>query len=290
MSCSHSILPHVSTISGSVSFLSSFIAQIPQVLETYEDKTVEGLSPYFLLAWLLGDITSLAGAVLTKQLPFQIILALYFLTNDIFICGQYYYYGVLHENKLATPGHEHKDAEERMAAVRSRTSDVSINAALNRRSWFAGILCMITGANGSPISVGIDSKGGSNFSEQAGTVLAWIGALCYVGARIPQLLKNYQRKSTDGLSPFLFINTLLANTTYNLSIFTSCEYLESLDKWDFVMREMPFIVGSAGTVLFDLTYFYQHYILYSEDMRLRELEGRLGVDPTTRDETSPLLS
>ena len=54
----------------------------PQIIETYRDKSVDGLSPYFLLAWLCGDITSLIGAKLTGQLLFQILLAIYFLLND----------------------------------------------------------------------------------------------------------------------------------------------------------------------------------------------------------------
>ncbi|CEP60684.1 Ypq2p LALA0_S01e16600g [Lachancea lanzarotensis] len=285
MSCSQSALAQVSIAAGYVSFLTSFIAQIPQVLETYVDKTVEGLSPLFLLAWLVGDITSLGGAILTDQLPFQIILAIYFLINDVFICGQYYYYGVLHENKLATPGHERMETEERITLVRSRSSDRHIEPNLNQRSWLAGLLCLSTGVRGMALGESFRvTSANSTAASQAGEVLAWAGALCYVGARIPQLYKNYQRKSTDGLSPFLFINTLLANTTYNVSIFTSCKFLEETNKWEFVMNELPFIVGSAGTVLFDFAYFYQHYVLYAEDMRLRRLETHLS-----NDETTPLL-
>ncbi|SCV06134.1 LANO_0H22848g1_1 [Lachancea nothofagi CBS 11611] len=284
--CPYSVLHHVSTITGSVSFVASLIAQIPQVLETYVDKTVEGLSPLFLLAWLVGDITMLAGALMTNQLKFQIVLALYFLANDLFVCGQYFYYGVLHDNKLATPGHEQINTEERMAIVRSRGSDVT---SLNQRSWFAGLLFFITGARGSPLGLTSDIKIESTIGMNAGVILSWAGASCYVGARIPQLLKNYRRKSTDGLSPFLFFNMLLANITYNVSIFTSCGFLECPDKWAFTMSEMPFIVGSAGTVVFDLIYFYQHYVLYAEDMHLRELEGQLNTGSTSNDEIAPLL-
>lgn len=278
MSCSHTILPHVSTVAGTVSFLSSFIAQIPQLLETYADKTVEGLSPIFLLAWLLGDITSVIGAVLTHQLAFQVILALYFLVNDLFICGQYYYYGILHQNKLATRGHEAMPVEERIATVRSRGSGAVLDARLKRKSWLASLFIFGNGAHGFPLILSAASLTVSpvppDNSMTIGRILSWAGAMCYVGARIPQLIKNYHRKSTDGLSPFLFLNTLLANTTYTLSIFTSCAYLGSEDKWAFAMNEMPFIVGSAGTIVFDIIYFYQNYVLYAEDMLLRELEAR----------------
>ncbi|CUS21790.1 LAQU0S04e00848g1_1 [Lachancea quebecensis] len=295
MPCSYRVLPHISTIAGSISFLSSFIAQIPQVLETYVDKTVEGLSPLFLLAWLFGDITTLIGATLTNQLPFQIILALYFLANDLFICGQYYYYGVMHNNELATPGHEYKTSDERLALVRSRGSELSIGAGAQRRSWIASLLCFGSQANAMPLAFIAENSGNGPSSSGLGMALAWAGAMCYVSARIPQLIKNYQRKSTDGLSPFLFINTLIANLTYTISIFTSCEFLSNDDRWGFAMSELPFIIGSTGTILFDLIYFYQHYILYASDMRLRELEAHVDGPISEEErvaratETTPLL-
>ncbi|KAL2710218.1 putative vacuolar amino acid transporter YPQ2 [Kluyveromyces marxianus] len=114
-----------------------------------------------------------------------------------------------------------------------------------------------------------------------GQVFSWVGAMAYFYARIPQLIKNYRRKSTDGLSPLLFVCTLLANVTYTLSIFTSCSFLTSDDKHEFVMNALPFIVGSAGTIVFDFTYFYQHYVLYADDNIIRRLES---------DEYMPLIS
>lgn len=115
----------------------------------------------------------------------------------------------------------------------------------------------------------------------------------YVGARIPQLIKNYQRKSTDGLSPFLFATTLLGNITYNVSIFTSHSYLGNDDKWGFIVKTMPFIFGSAGTIVFDLIYFYQYYVLYAEDGKLRSLERELlreGSVTSFASEQTPLLT
>lgn len=299
MSCSHSYWTYFSNINGSVSFLSSFISLFPQILETYRDKTVEGLSPFFLLAWLLGDITSLVGAILTKQLSFQIILALYFLLNDFCICCQYYYYGVLHQNKLATIGHESrvptdigrgdhyntqaptmdKDARKHLRDHLAQdvfktvkvTGAVLLAQSKPKRARACGInkgVCILSEI------LELHPLPGQNSGQQnhVGSLLSWAGALFYVGARIPQLIKNYERKSTDGISPFLFATTLISNITYNLSIFTSCSFRESEDTLVFVLNELPFIIGSAGTVIFDLIYFYQHYVLYSEDAKLRKLE------------------
>ncbi|CAG8748607.1 12900_t:CDS:2 [Dentiscutata erythropus] len=67
-------------------------AQIPQLLQNYRNKSVDGLSFPFLVNWLLGDIANLIGCILTNQLPFQIYLATYFCVVDLALFYQYFYY------------------------------------------------------------------------------------------------------------------------------------------------------------------------------------------------------
>ncbi|CCD24125.1 Ypq2p NDAI_0C04660 [Naumovozyma dairenensis CBS 421] len=300
--CAQSIWPLISNINGSLSFISSFISLLPQIIETYHDKTVIGLSPYFLLAWLCGDITSLIGAILTDQLSFQIILAIYFLFNDLFVCGQYYYYGIIHKNKLATMSHEpkpllttididmdnntnsntngdddHSSNSNGLEAIRSRDSS-------QRRAALITALTIANSINSAEAqSLPPPSSSPVLRNNRIGTILSWMGASFYVGARIPQLYRNYKRKSTDGLSPFLFATTLLGNITYNVSIFTSCNVLMNDDKIGFIKNEMPFIFGSAGTIIFDLIYFYQYYVLYADDLKLRELEREIMEECSNED-------
>lgn len=269
----------ISNINGSISFFSSFISLFPQIIETYRDKTVDGLSPYFLLCWLCGDITSLIGALMTKQLLFQILLAIYFLFNDLFVVGQYYYYGVLHGNRLATMGHEPvavvlsrvNSHHGQRAGSQTSAQMISALVAVASNTIGQGDAMSIASLNGPPLL----PPGEPHHQANLGIIISWMGASFYVGGRIPQLIKNYKRKSTDGLSPFLFATTLLGNLTYNISIFTSLNYIHNDDKWGFIARTMPFIFGSAGTVLFDLIYFYQYYVLYADDNKLRSLEREM---------------
>ena len=328
-SCANSWWPLISQLNGSLSFFGSLVSLFPQIIETYRDKTVEGLSPYLLGAWMLGDITSFIGAILTKQLFFQIALALYFLLNDLVMCLLYYYYGVVYHNSLATVGHESRpvlsqitpDAKDATSISVSQlqrylshemgnelmdgnvvdtevTSELvrstSVSSVNTRRSKKDLLVAAIAIAN-SPATVEAlallfaRSLSGDTTTETLpstapqpapggsvlGSTLSWVGASCYVAARIPQLIKNYQRKSTDGISPFLFGITLLCNVTYNVSIFTSCNFIESVDKVAFFENALPFIWGSAGTIIFDLIYFYQYYVLYSDDTKLRQIEREI---------------
>ncbi|CCK69611.1 Ypq2p KNAG_0C05100 [Huiozyma naganishii CBS 8797] len=332
MSCAHSFWPVVSTVNGSISFFSSFVALFPQILETYRDKTVDGLSPLFLICWLCGDVTSLIGALMTNQLLFQVVLAVYFLFNDMVVCGQYYYYGVVHDNTLATIGHEPVPVLSRVSRG-SNLSYHSIEEALEREragerdtigsdhsgqrgtpgrsgkspalAFTLALASRINASNAMPVLLLSASASASrppmvppppnqgHLNDEIGITLSWLGACFYVGARVPQLIKNYRRKSTDGISPFLFATTLLGNITYNVSIFTSCNFINATDKWGFVWNAMPFIFGSAGTIAFDLVYFYQYYVLYADDYKLRNLERdylSCASTDTHPDESSSLLA
>lgn len=49
----------------------------PQIFENYQEQSGEGLSVFFVLIWLTGDLTNLFGALLAGLLPTIIILAAY---------------------------------------------------------------------------------------------------------------------------------------------------------------------------------------------------------------------
>lgn len=97
-------------------------------------------------------------------------------------------------------------------------------------------------------------------TESLGLFLAWCCTAVYVSSRCPQLWKNYKRKSVDGISPLLFGSALVGNLTYTCSILTSCEFVSDPNKTQFFWRQLPYILGSSGTVVFDMAYFYQRYI------------------------------
>lgn len=318
--CIKSYWPIISDISGTISFFGSFVSLFPQIIETYRDKSVVGLSPYFLLCWLCGDITSLTGAIMTHQLQFQIILAIYFLLNDSFVCGQYYYYGIMYKNSLATVGHEpiavlsnlpdNEDHNTRTITAEDLESlidngdDRDIERTVSRgtsgsnrsrRDLLIAAVAIAKQVNLTNAMTDTHSPlqhTGHNSNNHSGIILSWLGAIFYISGRIPQLIKNYQRKSTDGLSPLLFATTLLCNITYCISIFSSCKFIDSTDKWQFFDNALPFIIGSAGTIIFDLIYFYQYYVLYSSDSKLRAIEREIYEEEESGEESedTPLLT
>ncbi|CAJ0903551.1 7643_t:CDS:2 [Entrophospora sp. SA101] len=69
-----------------------------------------------------------------------------------------------------------------------------------------------------------------------------------------QLPFQHQRKSVEGLSIVMFIFAALGNLTYTMSIFTNP--LASSDPL-FLIDKIPYILGSVGTLSFDVTIFLQ---------------------------------
>jgi len=64
-------------------------------------------------------------------------------------------------------------------------------------------------------------------------ILGWLGAILFIGARIPQIIKNFTTKC-KGLTPALFFFAMCGNVTYSLSILarsTDRDYLLLNASW-----------------------------------------------------------
>ncbi|KAF2140545.1 uncharacterized protein K452DRAFT_230434 [Aplosporella prunicola CBS 121167] len=102
-------------------------------------------------------------------------------------------------------------------------------------------------------------------AEIAGRLSSWLCTMLYLGSRLPQLYKNYIRKSTAGLSPTLFLAAFLGNLFYSSSIATNpCAWgsypahgaggwvdEEGSQRGEWISRAVPFWLGAAGVLIMD---------------------------------------
>ena len=111
-----------------------------------------------------------------------------------------------------------------------------------------------------------------------GQTFGYLCAIFYLGSRIPQILLNYRRRSTDGVSILFFLFACVGNLTFILSIFAyepTCARLEGgaeagkgdceTGEWGrrygrYVLANASWILGSAGTLLLDLVIFGQFWL------------------------------
>jgi hypothetical protein len=92
-----------------------------------------------------------------------------------------------------------------------------------------------------------------------------MSTILYLGSRPPQLYKNYRRKSTEGLSPLLFMAAFSGNLFYSSSLLTNPNAWADAppyggggwadehgnDRWEWIGRAIPFFLGAFGVLGLD---------------------------------------
>jgi hypothetical protein len=113
--------------------------------------------------------------------------------------------------------------------------------------------------------------------EQAGSLLAWMSTFLYLGSRLPQLLKNFQRKSTAGLSFHLFLAAFCGNFFYSAALLTNPNAWYDFepyggggwadargnDRARWVTAALPFFLGAAGVLGLDASVGVQ-FLIYGD--------------------------
>ncbi|XXH05168.1 hypothetical protein Hte_011593 [Hypoxylon texense] len=155
----------------------------------------------------------------------------------------------------------------------TRLQSVIWNAVAMLMVCVAGVLGWLLSRQYSPSKP--DTPGGDSLPsfDLWGQIFGWLCALLYLGSRLPQLLLNWRRKSTEGVSILFFLFACLGNLTYVLSIFayeprcaaSRCQSGEGGRIYGrYILVNSSWLAGSLGTLLLDLGIFAQFFI-YSKD-------------------------
>jgi hypothetical protein len=290
-----------------------------------------------VIAWLLGDVFNILGAVLQGVLPTMIILAVYYAIADVVLLSQCLYYsGLLWKKHSKRPDDANgtTPADERTRLLQEslrrprRGSDWSTlspavpfvpdtparpifpNSTVQTLLWngLAIVMVCTAGILGWLVSRG-DGKPGTPITDEDdvlvfnfwGQVFGYLCAALYIFSRLPQLILNFRRKSTDGLSMLFFMFASLGNITYVLSIMAyeprctgengACapgEYASIYGRY--ILVNLSWVLGSFVTLLLDFGVFAQ-YFMYSaegpqEDILSEYSEGTEDESPWDR----PLLA
>lgn len=113
-------------------------------------------------------------------------------------------------------------------------------------------------------------------SEMIGHVFAWICCSFYLTSRLPQILENHRRKSTQGINIALFTAALCGNMFYTIGILTNPLAHKSAARGEFLLNALPYLLGSAGylffaivsnvrTILFDVTILIQYFQYWGQE-------------------------
>ncbi|KAF8468393.1 PQ loop repeat-domain-containing protein, partial [Kalaharituber pfeilii] len=128
----------------------------------------------------------------------------------------------------------------------------------------------------------------SNMSEDwlnvdaFGVILSWVSTSLYCTSRIPQLYKNYTRRSTSGLSIMLFVAAFFGNLFYSTSLLTNPLGWSDYEPYggggiagpkgskraEWWAKTLPFFLGASGVLLQDGMIFIQWFWYGEEDSKV----------------------
>ncbi|KAJ5188845.1 hypothetical protein N7491_005166 [Penicillium cf. griseofulvum] len=152
-------------------------------------------------------------------------------------------------------------------SIRMSSNAQSPPFALPRTMLMASLLCAVL-ANAAPTDKPhppISEVPREAIVEIIGRVFSWMSTILYLGSRPPQLYKNYQRKSTEGLSPLLFMAAFCGNLFYSSSLLTNPNAWSDFspyggggwadnhgnDRLEWIGRATPFFLGAFGVLGLD---------------------------------------
>ncbi|XP_013381904.1 lysosomal amino acid transporter 1 homolog [Lingula anatina] len=259
---------YISVILGMLSLFIFIIAASPQLITNCRTGIVdEAISIGLILCWLAGDSTNLIGCFLTDQLPLQKWSAIYYVLIDMLLLGQYVYCKwkhmrrnrrlKVHSVNIQDEGVSHSRLLQCIFALWGisyigisllpfqATATEQVSVISHMRPAGRTLLQETEHHTPGPVFTGT--------GDIIGYVCGIISTCFYMGSRLPQLLLNFRRKSTEGVNIGMFILIVSGNLTYGSSII-----VKSTEEV-FILQHLPWIVGSYGMILIDIITFSQFY-------------------------------
>ena len=82
---------------GCVSIVAWGVAELPQIVANWRNKSSEGVSLAFIATWLTGDAFNLVGCAVSPTLPTQLYTAMLYTATTVVLVAQHLHYTKLRE-------------------------------------------------------------------------------------------------------------------------------------------------------------------------------------------------
>lgn len=255
---------------GLLSILCFMVSSFPQYYKSCKTGNMDSaLSIWFLLLWLGGDSCNLVGSYLADQLPLQTITAVYYVFADLVMLSMYVYY----------------KSKNRKQDGRTLVHVVGVACVIGISGSLFHVPSVDSKRDVSPFRSRVllsvsDSSAVRAFTtkEIIGFTIGSVSSVLYLCSRLPQMYTNFKRKSTEGVSYFLFALVILGNTTYGLSVLLKNPE-GGQGESSYMIHHLPWLIGSLGTLTLDIIISIQ-FLIYSK---------RPSQEVNRTDEASPLL-
>lgn len=222
----------ISTLSN-ITWLFVFI---PQILENTRNKSSDAISFNLILLWYIGDTFSTISVIYKSVMPMLLYVGVYHIIFDLIFIGQVVYYRLPRIETYPQLLNENSYKYDLVYYIKDVITMPEVYT-------FFGYNAVIVLSQ--PILLYFPHV-------IIGNIFAWLSTIIFLMSRLPQILLNYQRKSVTGLSFVTFFNIAIANQLFLISILINLlDINSSLLRFKFILENLPWIVGSSGTILFD---------------------------------------
>ncbi|KAM9475564.1 lysosomal amino acid transporter 1 homolog isoform 1-T2 [Clarias gariepinus] len=254
-----------SVVLGLLSIGCFLVSSFPQYYSSCKKGNMDSaLSIWFLLLWLSGDSCNLAGSFLADQLPLQKYTAVYYVLADLLMISMYTYYKM--RNRWSS-----SDGRAVLYAVGALCT-LSVFSSLLQ---FPNSLIHTRTSSGfrSRTLLAVDEPNASSIrpfstKEIIGFTFGAVSSMLYLCSRLPQIYTNFQRKSTEGVSFFLFALVILGNLTYGASVLVKNPD-QRQGEISYIVHHLPWLIGSLGTLFLDLVISVQ-FVMYRKASQPRQ--------------------
>lgn len=189
---------------------------------------------------------------MTHQLPFQTLLACYYVLVDSILMFQFVFYKILFPPRpqalIPTLGSSFHSQHRVTSQSSSSSAPRSIHRIHPNRDFqravisIAIVMGFISVVAADPILPPEENAR----VQQLGHIFAWICCAFYLTSRLPQIWENHRRKSTRGINIALFMAALCGNTCYTIGITTNPLAHHPTERTEFMWNALPYLLGSAG--------------------------------------------
>jgi uncharacterized protein with PQ loop repeat len=218
-------VPFLSFFFSILSIIFYAIVFIPQLWIIYKNKSSDGISLAMILLWCQADTLSILGIFLLNLEINLIIIGLFH-----FIFGFILLISVIIFRK-------NKTIYETIFVIAFTITNL--------------IICLVIFLLG-------------NINITIGYILGWLSTIIYIVGRIPQIILNFKRHSTEGLSVLMYIYSIMGNLCYITSVL-----LISLEL-DYIIKNMAWIIFTIFTVGLDIIVICQT-IIYKRESQVNNV-------------------
>ena len=82
----------LSFVLGCVSIVAWGVAELPQIVANWRNRSSEGVSLAFIATWLTGDAFNLVGCAVSPTLPTQLYTAMLYTSTTVVLIAQHLHY------------------------------------------------------------------------------------------------------------------------------------------------------------------------------------------------------